>query len=69
MPCPSFSVSSKTSPLVGEPSADLHSCRNGRLVRHDGLDLRWRIAALVLLNVTVGAYTEWQAEKVSLGLS
>jgi hypothetical protein len=23
------------------------------------------IAALVLLNVTVGAYTEWQAEKVS----
>ena len=23
------------------------------------------IAALVLLNVTVGTYTEWQAEKVS----
>lgn len=23
------------------------------------------IAALVLLNVTVGAYTEWEAEKVS----
>lgn len=24
------------------------------------------IAALVILNVSVGAYTEWQAEKVSL---
>lgn len=24
------------------------------------------IAALVLLNVVVGAYTEWQAEKVSV---
>jgi len=24
------------------------------------------IAALVILNVTVGAYTEWQAEKASL---
>jgi hypothetical protein len=25
------------------------------------------IAALVILNVSVGGYTEWQAEKVSLG--
>jgi magnesium-transporting ATPase (P-type) len=27
------------------------------------------IAALVILNVSVGGYTEWQAEKVSLGIS
>lgn len=26
------------------------------------------IAALVILNVSVGGYTEWQAEKVSLSL-